>query len=319
MKRLYNGIYNYMSKDGNRNVVLLCVYLIVQTIAFAVATPFFLTNDNMQNLMRQTAELGMVSIPLAIVLMTGNIDLSIGSVMGVCAISMAHLLKTGLSFPLVLLITVLIGAGVGCINGFLVAKLHLAGIVVTIGTQVMLRGVCYILTGGRPVSGLPPYFTGFSKMTVWGMPVSCLVMIVMFIAAIIVMQKTTFGIKIHAIGYNARASEFSGVYADRIKFWLFVLSGSVAAIASMFMVMRFGSAESEFANGYDTNTLTAILLGGISIDGGSGNMFGALLGLITVATLKNGLTHLGMTSTNQYFILGLLIIISAIRWKKKKD
>lgn len=310
---------DYMKKDGNRNVVLLIVYLIVQTIVFSVVLPNFMTVSNFQNLMRQTAELGMVCIPLAIVLMTGNIDLSIGAVMGVCAISMARMLRAGFPIPLAAFFTVCIGALAGSLNGFCVARLHLDGLVATIGTQVMLRGFCYILTGGRSVSGLPSEFTRVSKMYLFNVPVSFLLMMVIFIVAIFVMQKTRFGIQVHAIGYNAKASRFSGIQADRVKFWLFVLSGCVAAIASIFMLMRFASAESEFASGYDTDTLVAILLGGIDIAGGSGNMLGAFLGLVTVATLKNGLNHMGMTATYQQFIVGMLIVISAVRWKKKRD
>ena len=308
---------SYMSRNGNKNVVLLIFYLILQTIFFSVATKTFLTGNNMENLVRQTAELGMVCIPLSMILITGNIDLSIGSVMGVCAISMAWMLKWGYSIPVVLLLGMAIGVVVGSINGFMVAKLHLAGIVVTIGTQVMLRGVCYILTGGRPVSGLPQEFIQISKLKFCGLSMSFLVMMVMFVIVIIIMEYTSVGVKIHAIGYNPKTSIYSGISADKIKFVLFLVSGAVAAIASFFMLMRFGSAESEFANGYDTNALTAVLLGGISISGGSGNMFGTLLGLIAVAMLKNGLTHMGMSSTNQQFILGLLIVISAIQIQKK--
>lgn len=314
-----SALRSYMNRSGNRNVVLLLVLLVILVAVFSATTPYFMSSSNFQNLMRQTAELGMVCIPLAIVLMTGNIDLSIGSVMGVCAISLARMLKVGLPIPVAVILTVIVGGAVGCINGFFVGKLHLDGIVATIGTQVMLRGVCYILTGGRPVSGLPESFTRVSKMYFCGIPISFVVMLIIFVVSIIVMQRTTFGIKIHAIGYNAKASQFSGIHADRIKFWLFVLSGSVAALASMFMLMRFASAESEFANTYDTNTLTAILLGGISISGGSGNMLGAFLGLVTVSILKNGLNHLNVTSIEQNFIIGTLIIISAIQWVRKKD
>lgn len=308
---------NYMSKNGNRNVVLLVVYLILQTIFFSVATRTFMSGNNMGNLVRQTAELGMVCIPLSMILITGNIDLSVGSVMGVTAITMAWFLKWGYSIPVVLLIGMAIGALVGSINGLLVSKLNLAGIVVTIGTQVMLRGVCYILTGGRPVSGLPRAFIQISKIKICGLSISFLVMIIMFVFAILIMQRTSVGIKIHAIGYNSKTSIYSGINADGIKFVLFCISGVVAAIASFFMLMRFGSAESEFANGYDTNALTAVLLGGVSIAGGSGNMLGTLLGLIAVSMLKNGLTHMGMSSTNQQFILGLLIVVSAIDLKNR--
>ncbi len=194
----------YMSRNGNKNVVLLIFYLILQTIFFSVATKTFLTGNNMENLVRQTAELGMVCIPLSMILITGNIDLSIGSVMGVCAISMAWMLKWGYSIPVVLLLGMAIGVVVGSINGFMVAKLHLAGIVVTIGTQVMLRGVCYILTGGRPVSGLPQEFIQISKLKFCGLSMSFLVMMVMFVIVIIIMEYTSVGVKIHAIGYNPR-------------------------------------------------------------------------------------------------------------------
>ena len=131
VRSIVTGIKNYSEKDGNKNIVLLAVYLMIQTGVFAMLTPFFITAANFQNLMRQTAELGMVTIPLAIILMTGNIDLSIGSVMGVCAISLARLLKTGMNIWLAVLITILIGAAIGSLNGFLVARMHLAGIVAT--------------------------------------------------------------------------------------------------------------------------------------------------------------------------------------------
>lgn len=318
-KGIFQSLVAYSKRDGNKNVILLIIYLIVQTIVFGIATPYFLTSSNFQNLMRQTAELGMVTIPLAIILMTGNIDLSIGSVMGVCAISLARFLKMGMNIGLAIVLAIGIGMLLGCINGILVARFNLEGIVATLGMQVMLRGVCYILTGGRPVSGLPKEFMAISKIRIAGVPLSFIVMIIIFVIAIFIMQKTTFGIKIHAIGYNARTSTFSGIDAKKIKFLLFTLSGAVAALAAMFMLARFASAESEFANGYDTDTLTSLLIGGISIAGGSGNMIGALLGFITIATLRNGLNHIGVSAIYQQFILGGLIILFAINWKKKRD
>ena len=314
---IVTGIKNYSKKDGNKNIVLLAVYLIIQTSVFAMLTPFFITAANFQNLMRQTAELGMVTIPLAIILMTGNIDLSIGSVMGVCAISLARLLKTGMNIWLAVLITILIGAAIGSLNGFLVARMHLAGIVATLGTQVMLRGVCNILTGCRPVSGLPQQFLSCANIRILGMPVSFIFMVVIFMIAIFIMQKTSFGIRVHAIGYNPKTSVYSGLGSDKIKFIMFTLSGAVAAIAAAFMLMRFASAESKFASGYDTDTLTSLLIGGTSIAGGSGNMIGALLGFITIATLRNGLNHLGVSAIFQTVILGVLIIVSAVNFKKK--
>lgn len=181
----------------------------------------------------------------------------------------------------------------------------------------MLRGVCNILTGGRPVSGLPQQFLSCANIRILGMPVSFIFMVVIFMIAIFIMQKTSFGIRVHAIGYNPKTSVYSGLGSDKIKFIMFTLSGAVAAIAAAFMLMRFASAESKFASGYDTDTLTSLLIGGISIAGGSGNMIGALLGFITIATLRNGLNHLGVSAIFQTVILGVLIIVSAVNFKKK--
>ena len=309
----------YSKKDGNKNVILLIGYLILQTIVFGIITPYFVTASNFQNLMRQTAELGMVTIPLAIILMTGNIDLSIGSVMGVCAISLARFLKMDMNIGVAIVLAILIGMFLGSINGVLVAKFNLEGIVATLGMQVMLRGVCYILTGGRPVSGLPKEFLNISKIKLGVVPLSFIVMLIIFAIAIFIMQKTTFGIKIHSIGYNPKSSTYSGINAPKIKFLLFTLSGAIAALAAMFMLARFASAESEFANGYDTDTMTSLLIGGISIAGGSGNMVGAFLGFITIATLRNGLNHMGVSATYQTFVLGALIILFAINRQKKRD
>lgn len=311
------GLLNLQNIKENRNIYVLGAIFIVQFIFFSFATSDFLSVANFTNVMRQSAELGMVCILLAIILMTGNIDLSIGAVMGVCAISLAKMLKAGMSIPLAILLSVVIGAFIGCLNGFIVARLHLAGIVATLGTQVLFRGICYVLTGGAPVSGLPKEFTDFAKVRILGIPFSFVLMIILFVIATIIMERTSFGVKIHAIGYNATATRYSGINSDLIKFWLFVVSGCMAAIAGMFMLMRFSSAESAFATSYDTSSLTALLLGGIDIGGGKGTMIGGFLGLITIAILKNGLNHMGVQSIVQNFILGLLIIVTAIRRKEK--
>ncbi len=318
MSKVKNCISSYMKRDGNRNVVLLIAFMAVQILFFSQVTEYFLGISNFVNLMRQTAELGMVTIPLAMLILTGNIDLSVGAVMGVCAISLARMLRAGMNIGLSILITLCIGALMGCINGFFVAKLHLAGIVATIGTQVMLRGACFILTGGRPVSGLPKEFLDVAKWNLFGIPFTFILMIAAFVIAIFIMQRTSFGIKLHAIGYNAKASKFSGIQSDKLKFWLYVLSGTVAAIAATFMLTRFASAESAFGTGYDTDVLTSVLIGGMSIAGGSGNLLGALLGVLTIGTLRNGMNHLEISALYQQMVLGALIVISAAKWRKYK-
>ena len=302
---------------GMGAVITAFVGLIIIYVAFGLIDRNVFSGQNVMNLLRSMSKYLLIGVGQSYLLITGNIDLSIGSVMGVCAISLARLLKTGMNIWLAVLITILIGAAIGSLNGFLVARMHLAGIVATLGTQVMLRGVCNILTGGRPVSGLPQQFLSCANIRILGMPVSFIFMVVIFMIAIFIMQKTSFGIRVHAIGYNPKTSVYSGLGSDKIKFIMFTLSGAVAAIAAAFMLMRFASAESKFASGYDTDTLTSLLIGGISIAGGSGNMIGALLGFITIATLRNGLNHLGVSAIFQTVILGVLIIVSAVNFKKK--
>lgn len=311
-------IRDYFLREGNRNVVLLVCYLALQLLVLASVTDHFFSGINFRNLMRQTAELGMITLPFAMLILTGNIDLSISAIIGVCAISLAQMLKHGMPISVSLLLTLLIGAAIGAINGFFVAKLKLAGIVATIGTQVMFRGICYILTGGRPVSGLPRAFTSVSRWNVWGAPMTFIIMLAMFGVGLWFMKYTSFGIKLHAIGYNSRASIFSGVHSDRIKFLLYVFSGAVGAVAGTFMLTRFASAESAFGFGYDTDALTSVLVGGMSIGGGSGNLLGALLGVLTIGSLRNGLNHLEISSLYQQIVLGVLIVVSAAKWKRQK-
>lgn len=315
---VFRKLRDYFTREGNRNVVLLVCYLVLQLLVLSAVTDHFFSWINFRNIMRQTAELGMITVPFAMLILTGNIDLSISAVIGVCAISLAQMLKHGVPIPAALFLTLLIGAAIGAINGFFVAKLKLAGIVATIGTQVMFRGICYILTGGRPVSGLPRSFTGVSRWNAGGVPMTFIIMLAMFGVGIWLMKYTTFGIKLHAIGYNSRASIFSGVHANRIKFLLYVFSGAVGAVAGAFMLTRFASAESAFGFGYDTDALTSVLVGGMSIGGGSGNLLGALLGVLTIGSLRNGLNHLEISSLYQQIVLGALIVISAAKWRKQK-
>lgn len=313
--RVCQSVHTYTQRDENRNVALLMFWLIIQTSAFTLVTPYFFTLKNFLNLCKQTAELGMIMVPLAMVLLSGNIDLSMGSVMGVCAISLAKLLKAEVPMLVSIPIVIVLGGLLGSLNGMFVAKLHLAGIVATIGTQVMLRGVCYILTGGRPVSGLPSEFLDIAKWKVFGIPATFVIMLVFFAAAIFIMKRTKFGMKLHSVGYNSRTSIYSGINADRIKMWLYVFSGAVGAIAATFMLTRFASAESAFGTGYDTEVLTSMLVGGMSIAGGSGNLIGALLGLFTISMLRNGMTHMEISSLYQQMVLGVLILISAAKLK----
>lgn len=308
----------YTATEGNRNVVLLVGYLLVQTLAFALLTDHFFSGSNFRNLMRQVAELGMVTVPFAMLLLTGNIDLSVSAIMGVCAITLARLLRAGAPVSLSILAVVAVGALIGALNGFFVARLKLAGIVATIGTQVMFRGICYILTGGRPVSGMPRPFLAASRWNVAGVPATFIIMLAMFAAGVWAMKYTSFGIKLHAIGFNSRASQFSGVRSDWIKFWLYVLSGAVSAVCGVFMLTRFASAESAFGYGYDTDALTSVLVGGMSIAGGSGNLVGALLGVLTIGSLRNGLNHMEISSLYQQILLGALIVVSAAKWRRQK-
>ena len=295
---------------GQGRYILLAGIIAGEFLLFGVAAPYFLTVGNLFNVLRQVSEIGMISIPLTFLLLSGHMDLSVGSIVGVCGVSTGMILRAGGSIPLALLAGIAAGTAVGFLNGLIVGKLKIQAVVVTIGTQVLFRGLCYILTSGRAVSGYPAAFFTLGTGDVLGVPISVIVLLVMYAAAWLVLEKSWFGRYVLAIGNNQNTARYSGIRVDRMKIALFTLCGALTAVASAFLISRLSSAEATLGSGYELDIITAALIGGIDINGGSGKLQGTFLGILIIGILRNGLNMMGLSVIYQSIILGALLLVA---------
>lgn len=298
---------------------LLVGIILVEFILFGVAaSPYFLTAGNLFNILRQVSEIGMISIPLTFLLLSGHMDLSVGSIVGVCGVVTGMILRSGGPIPLAMLAGIGAGTAVGFINGLIVGKLKIQAVVVTIGTQVLFRGLCYILTSGRAVSGYPAAFFRLGTGDILGVPISVIVLLVMYVVAWLVLEKSWFGRYTLAIGNNQNTTQYSGIRVDRMKIALFTICGALTAVASIFLISRLSSAEATLGNGYELDIITAALIGGVDINGGSGKLQGTFLGILIIGILRNGLNMMGLSVIYQSIILGVLLLVAVAKPVKSR-
>lgn len=253
-------------------------------------------------------------LPIVFIIVTGNIDLSIASTLGLSASLMGWLFMGGWNIWLAVLVALLVAVLCGLLNGVLIARLKLPALVVTIGTLSFYRGLAYTLLGDQAARGYPPSFTYLGQGTIGDtrIPFALLLFILLAIIFGLVLHKTTFGRYLYAIGNNQAASRFSGVPVDRIKISLYVLSSVMAALAGFILAARFGSTRPDIGNGLELTVITVAVLGGVSIFGGSGTMAGAILALILVGLLRFGMGLVNLQGQVQNIVIGLLLILSIL-------
>jgi ribose transport system permease protein len=298
------------------NITILAILLVGLMVFFSSQTPFFLTTNNLLNILIQVSEIGLIAIPMTFIIISGAMDLSVGSILGLSAASMAFAFQGGIDIWLSVLIGLLVGVLAGALNGYLVARFKMQAIVVTIGSLVMLRGFVYVLTEGRPISGYPMSFYFLGQGSIGWIPFNVLVMISMFILFYIILNRTEYGRYIYALGNNEEAVRFSGINVVKIRFITFLLSGFFAALAGIFQVSRFASAEANLGEGIELDVITAVLIGGTHIFGGKGSIVGTFLGILIIGVLRNGLNLMGVSVLFQTVILGVLILIAVGKQNK---
>ncbi|MDR1731576.1 MAG: ABC transporter permease [Synergistaceae bacterium] len=310
---------NSFFRDRNRITWILLTLLITMIFVFACMSDSFLSRRNFLNIMRQTAETGMIVITVAFLVFSRDIDISMGSALGFCCVVLGLLLKSGMNMYHAGLLTILAGAFIGAISGIMVAGLKLEGMVASAGLLILLRGMCYVLTKGYPISGFSDEFLAVGRMRFWNiLPLSFLCLIVIVIIAWVIMEKTNIGLQITAVGANKTAARFSGIKVGKIKFLLFTANGMMIAFASFFLLSRMASAEATTGHSYDLDILASCLLGGLSLHGGSGNIFSVFLGLMCIGIMRNGFNQLAIPAIYQDIVLGVVIALNAANWTKER-
>lgn len=296
-----------------QNIILL-VILVLLIIFFTSKNPRFFASRNFINLSRQTVHLVLMGCAMAFVIFTGGIDLSVGSVMAITAVMFAYFCKWGVGLWGAAIFCMLIGIGVGLINGLMIVKLKIAPIMATIATMTSISGLAYTICKAIPVQteNIKP-ITVLNKGMIGGViPIPLLFIIISVAVFIFLEKKTILGKYAIAIGGNENAAVFSGINVARMKLLIYSLSGFMAALAGILATSRSGQGDPTTGAGLETMVIAGCILGGINIKGGEGSMIGMFLGTIILAVLTNGMNLIGISSFYQQVATGVVILIAVL-------
>jgi rhamnose transport system permease protein len=267
----------------------------------------------------------LIALPMTLIIVTGEIDLSVASTVGLASVLTGILTQAGAPFAVAALVALLAGAVGGALNGFLITVVGLPSLAVTIGTLALYRGLAVGLLGTTAVTDFPEFWTDLATSKIGDSPVPTIVVPIVLLSIVfaVLLHFTSFGRGIYAIGLNDEASTFSGVNVNRTKFVLFLLSGVVSAFAGVYFTLRYGSARGDNATGLELQVIAAVLLGGVSIFGGRGALHGVLAGVVLIGILASALRLANVTSDVINIITGVLLVLSVVTtsllaWVQKK-
>lgn len=296
-----------------RHEAVLAFILVASLIVLATQTDRFLTTSNMLNQGRLMAEVGLVALPMTLIIITGGIDLSVGSVLGLSAIVLGVAWKNlGLPLELAMALAVLTGAAAGFVNGWFITRVGVPPLIMTLATLALYRGLAEGISKARSVRGYPEWFFKFGQGEVLGVPTQLWVLLVAIILVAVLLARTTFGRSLYAIGHNEVGARFSGIPVDRIKLSVYTFSGAMAGLAGVIFVSRVSTTRSDMGTGLELDVIAAVVLGGTSIFGGVGTMAGTVLGFSLIQLLKNGLALTGVKGDSTIIVIGTVLILSIL-------
>ena len=293
--------------------LLLAAILVGVVITNVLLSPFYLGVDNFVNLFELSIEKIIVVVVMTFVIINAEIDLSVASVMGFAAVLIAVLNQAGVPLIGAIAIALLAGGAFGLLQGWFVAHLGLPSLAVTIAGLIGIRGAAFVLIEDRSIGGFPDWFTTLGQEPLIGpLPFSVILFFVGIVVAGIVLHRTAVGRTIFVIGNRAEVARYSGIDVARTKLFLFMASGIVAALAGVLLAARLGSVRGSLATGFELEIVTMVLLGGVSIYGGSGKMVGVALSILIVLSLRNGLGLANIGANVQVGVIGVLLILSVL-------
>ena len=304
---------------------LLVLVAVAIFILNSFASPYFLNAWSLSDLTFNFTEKALIALAMALLIVSGEIDLSVAAIIALASTMMGLALQFGADTPVLVAVGVGVGILCGAFNGFLVTGLRLPSIVVTIGTMSLFRGIAFILLGDQSFKGYPPSFSWFGQGYVWWVISFELVLfLVCAVIYFVLLHRTNFGRRIFAIGNNEVAARFSGVRVGRIKFILFCLTGLMSGLAAVLLTARLGSTRPSIASGFELEAITMVVLGGVSILGGSGSILGVVLAALIMGLVTFGLGLLNVPGiVMSIFVGGLLIVVIALpilfrMWRERR-
>lgn len=304
--------------------VLFATFLVVFTMN-ALTLPDFLTPTNQINMFQLSIEKLIVVLVMAFIIINAEIDLSVGSMMGLSACAFGWMFQQGVDPILALGICILIGVVGGALNGYFVAYVGLPSLVVTLATLIGFRGLARVMVEDRGITDFPDWFDALGQQGFLGpVPLPLLCFALMFLGAWVILERSGFGRKTYVIGSNRDVADFSGINSRKHKMILFTASGVISAFAGLLYAARVGAVRGDVANGFELDIITIVLLGGASIFGGTGTLVGTGLAILIVLSLRNGMALHNITGHIQTGVIGLLLIASVIVprikiWRRTKE
>ena len=296
---------------AQREFVIFLIVLVV-FIAMSFASNVFLTASNILSVLLSLSIESVMAVGMVIVMVGGGFDMSVGSILGFIGIIVAELLTAGVPTVLALLISIIGGVLIGLWNGFIIAKLKINPFVTTLSSLSIFRGLSYVITSGRNISGLPDGFQAIGQLRPLGVQLPIIYAVVLLVVGEIVLRNSRFFRQYYYIGGNERAARLSGINVDRMMIFGYVLTAVLAAFAGIIFTARMGSASCQAGTGWELRVITAVILGGASLKGGSGTVLGTFLGVFLMALITNALTLLGVDIYWQQFVVGVVLIAAVV-------
>ena len=307
--RLKNGIVRYFKDNIGIIIALLvmCIFLVV----FPTTRATFLTPKNVFNILRQNASNLFLATGMTMVIILGGIELSVGSVIALSGVVAAGcVINFGLPEIVGFLAAIGVGALVGMFNGFVICKTDIPPFIVTLASMNITKGIALVLTGGSPIRCMTDTFKFPGAGYVGPVPTPVILMIIVFIIAAFMINRTQLGRHIYAVGGNAQAAKFSGINVQKVKFIVYTYTGIMSGIAGLVVASRLYSGQPTAGDGAEMDAIAAVVVGGTSMSGGSGRLCGFLIGVLIIGVLNNGLNLLGVDSNWQYIVKGLVILLA---------
>jgi len=291
------------------NILLVLVFLV---ISFTILNKRFISIENISNLLRSTSIIGVVAIGMTFVIISGGIDLSVGSIVALSSVIAAKLMTSGVPIYLSIIISLVTGAIAGLIMGVIIYEAKVPPFIVTLAGLVVFRGTAMLLTSAKKIIRLPESFTHFAVIKVLGLPAMAIVWLLLIAIGVVVARFTVFGRNIYAIGSNQEAARLSGINIRASIYKVYALCGFTSAIAGILMTARLAGGSPSAGSGYELDAIAATALGGTSLTGGIGGVFGTFFGTMIIATISNGGNIMGINPFVLEIIIGILIVLAVV-------
>lgn len=291
------------------------IALIILMAVITIINSNFLTANNLLNLLLQVTSNALIAFGMTFVILTGGIDLSVGSILALSSALTAGLLGSGMPVTLAILISLILGCILGMMNGLLISYGKLAPFIVTLATMTIFRGATLVYTNGNPITkGLSDtfLFQFLGQGYIVGIPFPVIIMFIVFIVLYVLLHKTAFGKSVYAIGENEKAAYISGVKLNKVKIIIYSISGIMASISGLIITSRLSSAQPTAGASYEMDAIAAVVLGGTSLSGGKGRILGTLIGALIIGVLNNGLNIIGVSAFWQQVVKGVVILIAVL-------